>query len=239
MGLVSSEASQISILFLQAHEEASSPPFLGCNRELGCLKERLNTQQQETTSLLAACWVTGSRHPGVFKLADTRVQSLSLAAVQPSGSLGAGWWQRQGPLPSPRSPGSLLTSHVSCFLEILVQLRSRLTGCLLMMPLSAWGVMDLHLLKSIFVHNLLSQHLGTRTRLKGESREAHGTRDDQRVAWLRGGAQPWHSPSCRTRPLCLVSPGFPKHVGRLLRVSGHPGMPRTAPAGFCCHVTRL
>lgn len=37
------------------------------------------------------------------------------------------------------SPGSLLTSHVSCFLEMLVQLRSRLTGCLLMMPLRAWG----------------------------------------------------------------------------------------------------
>lgn len=83
--------------------------------------------------------------------------------TQPSGSLGAGWWQRKGPLHSPHSPGSLLTSHVSCFFEILVQLRSRLTGCLLMMPLSAWGVMDLHLLKSIFVHNLLSQHLGTRT----------------------------------------------------------------------------
>lgn len=56
-------------------------------------------------------------------------------------------------------PGSLLTSHVSCFLEMLVQLRSRLTGCLLMMPLSAWGTMALHLLKSIFVQSLLSQHL--------------------------------------------------------------------------------
>lgn len=72
------------------------------------------------------------------------------------------------PLPGPHSPGSLLTSHVSCFLEMLVQLRSRLIGCLLMIPLSAWGVMDLHLLKSIFVHNLLSQHLETRTRVKAE-----------------------------------------------------------------------
>lgn len=119
------------------------------------------------------------------------MQSPSLAVLQPSGSPGAARWQPQGPLASPRSPGSLLTSHVSCFLEILVQLRSRLTGCLLMMPLSAWGVMDLHLLKSIFVHNLLSQHLGTRTRLKVESREAHGTSDKRQVARLQGGAQPW------------------------------------------------
>lgn len=56
-------------------------------------------------------------------------------------------------------PGSLLTSHVSCFLEMLVQLRSRLTGCRLMMPLRAWGTMALHLLKSIFVQSRLSQHL--------------------------------------------------------------------------------
>lgn len=32
-------------------------------------------------------------------------------------------------------------------------------GCLLMIPLRAWGTMALHLLKSIFVHSLLSQHL--------------------------------------------------------------------------------
>lgn len=149
---------------------------------------------------------------------------VSLPMIQPSGSLGAGWWQRKGPLPSPCSPGSLLTSHVSCFFEILVQLRSRLTGCLLMMPLSAWGVMDLHLLKSIFVHNLLSQHLGTRTWLKVESQESHGIIDSQQVAWLPEGAQPWHGPSHRTRLFLLVSIGFPKH-GRLLKVSGHPEQP--------------
>lgn len=62
------------------------------------------------------------------------------------------------------SPGSLLTSHVSCFLEMLVQLRSRLTGCLLMMPLRAWGTIALHLLKSIFVQSLLSQHLWQKER---------------------------------------------------------------------------
>lgn len=64
------------------------------------------------------------------------------------------------------SPGSLLTSHVSCFLEMLVQLRSRLTGCLLMIPLRAWGTIALHLLKSIFVQSLLSQHLWQKEREK-------------------------------------------------------------------------
>lgn len=49
---------------------------------------------------------------------------------------------------------------MSCFLEMLVQLRSRLAGCRRMMPLSMDGVMDVRRLRSMRVHSRLSQHLG-------------------------------------------------------------------------------
>lgn len=60
------------------------------------------------------------------------------------------------------SPGKRLMSQLSCFLEILVQLRSRETGCRRMMPLSIRGVMDLQWFRSMRVHNRLSQHLEAR-----------------------------------------------------------------------------
>lgn len=58
------------------------------------------------------------------------------------------------------SPGNRLMSQLSCFLEMLVQLRSRETGCRRMMPLNMSGVMDLQWFRSMRVHNRLSQHLG-------------------------------------------------------------------------------
>lgn len=60
---------------------------------------------------------------------------------------------------SVRLPGSLLMSQLSCFLEMLVQLRSRAAGCLLMMPLSIRGVMDLQRCRLMCFQSLLSQHL--------------------------------------------------------------------------------
>lgn len=56
-------------------------------------------------------------------------------------------------------PGRRVISQLSCFFDIFVQLRSSVAGCLLMMPLSIRGVMDLQWLRSILVHSLLSQHL--------------------------------------------------------------------------------
>lgn len=56
-------------------------------------------------------------------------------------------------------PGNRLMSQLSCFLEMLVQLRSRETGCRRMIPLSIRGVMDLQRFRSMRVHNRLSQHL--------------------------------------------------------------------------------
>lgn len=56
-------------------------------------------------------------------------------------------------------PGSLLMSQLSCFLEMLVQLRSRAAGCLRMMPLSMRGVMDLQRFRFTCFQSLLSQHL--------------------------------------------------------------------------------
>lgn len=50
-------------------------------------------------------------------------------------------------------------SQLSCFLEMLVQLRSRATGCLRMMPLSMRGVMDLQRFRLMCFQSLLSQHL--------------------------------------------------------------------------------
>lgn len=61
-------------------------------------------------------------------------------------------------------------SQLSCFLEILVQLRSRETGCRRMMPLSIKGVMDLQWFRSMRVHNRLSQHLGARPSRGGKGR---------------------------------------------------------------------
>lgn len=59
-------------------------------------------------------------------------------------------------------PGNLLISQLNCFLEMLVQLRSRDTGCRRMIPLSMSGVMEVQRLRSIFVQSLLSQHLDIR-----------------------------------------------------------------------------
>lgn len=56
-----------------------------------------------------------------------------------------------------------MMSHISCFLEMLVQPRLRETGCRLMMPLSIGGVMERWRLRSICVHSLLSQHLDRST----------------------------------------------------------------------------
>jgi len=56
-------------------------------------------------------------------------------------------------------PGSLLMSQLSCFLEMLVQLRSRATGCLRMIPLNMRGVMDLQRFRLMCFQSLLSQHL--------------------------------------------------------------------------------
>lgn len=65
---------------------------------------------------------------------------------------------------APRLPGSLLMSQLSCFLEMLVQLRSRAAGCLRMMPLSMRGVMDLQRFRLMSFQSLLSQHLWARVR---------------------------------------------------------------------------
>lgn len=56
-------------------------------------------------------------------------------------------------------PGNLLMSQLNCFLEMLVQLRSRETGCRRIIPLSMSGVMEVQRFRSIFVQSLLSQHL--------------------------------------------------------------------------------
>lgn len=87
--------------------------------------------------------------------------------------------------------------------------------------------MDLHLLKSIFVHNLLSQHLGTSTRLEVERCGVRGHKSGRTLAL----AQPW----LQHKAVLPDLSGFPRRVG----MCGHPGMPGTAPAAFCCHVTRL
>lgn len=50
-------------------------------------------------------------------------------------------------------------SQLSCFLEMFVQLRSRATGCLRMMPLSMSGVMDLQRFRLMCFQRVLSQHL--------------------------------------------------------------------------------
>lgn len=55
-------------------------------------------------------------------------------------------------------------SQLSCFLEMLVQLRSRAAGCLRMMPLSMRGVMDLQRFRLMSFQSLLSQHLWARVR---------------------------------------------------------------------------
>ncbi len=59
-------------------------------------------------------------------------------------------------------PGNLLMSQLSCFLEMLVQLRSRETGCRRIIPLSMRGVMEVQRFRSISVQSLLSQHLHIR-----------------------------------------------------------------------------
>lgn len=166
-GLASSEASRISTHFAAGRGGSGSAP---CRGGTGSRRrKRAAAGAQGAVSHLLGDRMQAARSSQLVSGCRARLW----LCPQPRGSPGAGWCQRQGPLPSPRLPGSLLTSHVSCFLEMLVQLRSRLTGCRLMMPLSAWGVIDLHLLRSIFVHNLLSQHLGMGTRLKVEPREPH------------------------------------------------------------------
>lgn len=53
-------------------------------------------------------------------------------------------------------------SQLSCFLEMLVQERSSVTGCLFMMPVRAWGVTVRLMLRSIRDQSRLSKHLQTR-----------------------------------------------------------------------------
>lgn len=59
-------------------------------------------------------------------------------------------------------PGNRLMSQLNCFLEMLVQLRSRETGCRRIIPLSMRGVMEVQRLRLIVVQSLLSQHLDNR-----------------------------------------------------------------------------
>lgn len=116
-------------------------------------------------------------------------------------------------------------SQLSCFLEILVQLRSRETGCRRMMPLSIRGVMDLQWFKSMRVHNRLSQHLGARPGRRGNIRV--GSSLGEPPAWL------WsvpHLPSPRGGSLtlpsglfCLVSVLF--SPGRGCSGGGHSPSP--------------
>lgn len=56
-------------------------------------------------------------------------------------------------------PGNRLTSHVSCFLDIVAQDRSSVTGWRLMMPERACGLMDWQRLKLMCVHKRLSHPL--------------------------------------------------------------------------------
>ena len=53
--------------------------------------------------------------------------------------------------------------QLSCFLEMLVQLRSRAAGCLRMIPLSMSGVIDLQRLRLMSFQSRLSQHLWARS----------------------------------------------------------------------------
>lgn len=59
-------------------------------------------------------------------------------------------------------PGNRLMSQLNCFLEMLVQLRSRETGCRRIIPLSMRGVMEVQRLRLMVVQSLLSQHLDNR-----------------------------------------------------------------------------
>lgn len=61
-------------------------------------------------------------------------------------------------------------SQLSCFLEMLVQLRSRLSGWRRIIPLSISGVTEVQRLRSMVVQSRLSQHLRTRTKRVGEDR---------------------------------------------------------------------
>lgn len=67
-------------------------------------------------------------------------------------------------------PGRRPMSQLSCFLEMLVQERSSMRGCRLMIPVSAWGVMVRLTLRSIRDHSRLSRHL-TKTVTK---QQTHG-----------------------------------------------------------------
>lgn len=93
------------------------------------------------------------------------------------------------------SPGNRLMSQLSCFLEMLVQLRSRETGCRRMMPLSIRGVMDLQWFRSMRVHNRLSQHLeGQHQRWGsfGEPLHGHQTQWESVLCTFLFNTQPVH-----------------------------------------------
>lgn len=120
-------------------------------------------------------WTSRVRSSGQLELqrAETAIheQPDSTKSRSPAGDTEKGEGQGMRPQPplqqthsgplAQGSPGSRLMSQLSCFLEILVQLRSRETGCRRMMPLSIRGVIDLQWFRSMRVHNRLSQHLGT------------------------------------------------------------------------------
>jgi hypothetical protein len=65
-------------------------------------------------------------------------------------------WSSPCPDSAPYLPCSRFRSHMSCFLETPVQLRSRARGCLRTTPLSMGGVRDFLRLRSIRGHRRLS-----------------------------------------------------------------------------------
>lgn len=76
---------------------------------------------------------------------------------------------------------------MSCFLEMLVQERSSVTGCLLMMPVRAWGVTVRLMLRSIRDQSRLSKHLQTRARSYRRASSGHRINIDysRKNIWLR------------------------------------------------------
>lgn len=87
------------------------------------------------------------------------------------------------------SPCSRLMSHISCFLEMLVQPRLSETGWRRTTPLSMGGVTERWRLRSIRVHSRLSQHLGVR---EGQQQEGQWTQS--RFCDWRGASTAWTGP---------------------------------------------
>lgn len=99
----------------------------------------------------------------------------------------AGQWQCGGA--SEVSPCSRLMSHISCFLEMLVQPRLRETGWRRTTPLSMGGVTERWRLRSIQVHSRLSQHLGVGV----------GGDSGYKLSSRAGEGPPWSGPA-QSRP---------------------------------------